>query len=160
MQICHIVWHTHLLQLVFLCLSVFLHDSSVVYEHEGKGYHRQYSHTEILQLDATIDYPTEERRGEIKRTAGESFRYLGCLVASGIKHMLCCHCEVGCHVGNEIQADDESHESDDERLHHIALGERQYHREEVEHSGERCQRQELVAGQEHCQSENHGNEEL
>ena len=51
------------------------------------------------------------------------------------------------HIGDEPQADADGDDTDNQRLHHISLRIGQYHHEDIEHSSQRGQRQELIARQ-------------
>lgn len=70
-----------------------------------------------------------------------------------------CLCEIGGEVCYEIKTDGQYNESDDERLYYISFRDGQYQREEVEHSGQRRQRQELVTRQDDSQQYGYGNQQ-
>ena len=80
------------------------------------------------------------------------------IIACCCINLVGCQRKVWCHIGNEIETDDEGYQADDKRLHHITSCKRQNHWEEVEHTCQRCQRQELVAWQEDCDSQDNRNQ--
>ena len=81
---------------------------------------------------------------------------MGGIIACGFIHLIGSHREVGCHIGNEIKSDDKSYQTDDKSLHHVAFGERQDEWEEIEHTCQRSQWQELVAWQEYGDGKDDG----
>ncbi len=67
--------------------------------------------------------------------------------------------EVWCHPCDEVQSDGHYYETHDERAQYVAVGEGENHHEDVEHAGEGCEGQELVAGQHYGEDEGHGDEQ-
>ena len=67
--------------------------------------------------------------------------------------------EVRCHPCDEVESDGDYYETYYEGAQYVAVGEGEYHHEDVEHAGEGCQRQELVAGEYYGEDEGHGDEE-
>ena len=62
-------------------------------------------------------------------------------------------------VCHKIESADNHHKTDKESLQHIALGNRENHWENVEHSGKRCERKEFISGKNHSEDESDRNQE-
>lgn len=58
-----------LLFLYGICHSLLLHNPSVVDKHQGEGDDGKYAHTDIFELHAAVDEPTEKRRCKVEGTA-------------------------------------------------------------------------------------------
>ena len=138
----------------------FLDDAPAVDDGQHGGQDDEQGAPDNLEvMDAVEDDPGEDAGGEVQRTAQESFRNLHCGVARPGEYVLRRLCEEGGEVGDEIQAHHQGDEADKEGLDDIALRVGEYHREEVEQARERGQRQEFVAGQDHGQEEDHGDQQ-
>lgn len=102
------------------------------------------------------DDPAPEGGGEVKRST--TFESLGDRDAVQLRRADRVR-ERRSQVRHEIKACDECDESDDERLEDVTLRNRQHAREEIEHAGERGERQELVARKDDREEEDHGDEQ-
>ena len=135
-------------------------DTHAVPHHHAYGDYCEDTGADVFEaVHALVDDPSEERGGEVEGTALKALRDVGGLVARLFEYGVSGLGEGRSHVGNEVEADGQGHETDDEGLHHVALSERQHHGEEVEHTGERSKRQELVAGKDDRQAQGHGDEQ-
>ena len=104
-----------------------------------------------------VDEPAAERGRKIERRAALEARGHRDSVAVRRRNRLG---ERGRQVGDEEEPRDERDESDDERLGHIPLRDRQDARKEVEHPRERGERQELVAGKEDREEQDDRDEQM
>mgnify|MGYP007066003117 CR=1 FL=1 len=103
-----------------------------------------------------------QAKGWMTKPSGTAFKAGGDIHGSILcllVYIVGCLCEIGGEVCYEIKTDGQYNESDDERLYYISFRDGQYQREEVEHSGQRRQRQELVTRQDDSQQYGYGNQQ-
>ena len=62
-------------------------------------------------------------------------------------------------VGHQIEPYQNHHQSNQEGFQHVALGNRENHREYIEHSGKRCERKEFISRKNHSEDESDRNQE-
>ena len=126
----------------------FAADAYTVPYHHADGNQRQDASTNPLQISHTlVDDPAEERRGKVESATFETSGNVGSLVASLLEHRVGSLRKGRSHVGNKVETYSQRYQSDDKGLHHITLGKWQYYGEQVEHTSQRSQGQELVARQ-------------
>ena len=110
-------------------------------------------------MDKMEDYPGENAGRKVERTSEEAFgNSYGRITRAGI-YILGGLGEMRSQVGYEVQAYGQGYKPDDKGLDHITLGDRQNHREHIEHTGQRSQRQELVARKDNCEQKGHGDKQ-
>ena len=89
----------------------------------------------------------------------QNFRVTKLFGYFGLKRNEIQESEGGSHAGDEVKTESEHHETHNESLEDTTLGVREHEGEHVEHTCERRQREELIAGEHHGEEESDGDEE-
>ena len=88
-------------------------------------------------VDAFVDDPSEQARGEVECSRLEPVGYLGGIVACLLEDTVGCHGECGSHIGDEPESDGKGDKAYNEGLHNVALSVRQDHHKDIEHASKR-----------------------